>query len=181
MKRNMLLWILVMFTALSCTARKVDNTPVPSLDLQRYLGKWYEIARYDHSFERGIYFPIATYSMDSDGSIRVVNTGIRKGKTKISVGRAKTTDTAGLLRVSFFEPFYSDYRVLMLTDDYRNALVGSSSSKYLWILSRDSVIPMQVKYQILTEACRRGYDVNSLVWMEQQKDYENADNWTAEK
>lgn len=181
MKRNILLCIFALFTTLSCSARKVDNSTVDSLDLQRYLGKWYEIARYDHSFERGIYFPIATYSINRDGSIRVVNTGIKNGKTKVSVGRAKTTDTDGLLRVSFFEPFYSDYRVLMLTDDYRHALVGSGSSKYLWILSRDSVIPMQIKYQLLTEACRRGYNVNDLIWMEQQKDYENADNWTAAK
>lgn len=181
MKRNILLCIFALFTTLSCSAKKVDNSTVDNLDLQRYLGKWYEIARYDHRFERGIYFPVANYSMNKDGSVRVENTGIKNGKPRISIGRAKKTDIAGLLRVSFFEPFYSDYRVLMLTEDYKHALVGSGSSKYLWILSRDTAIPMQIKYQLLTEACRRGYDVNGLIWMDQQIDYENADNWTAER
>ena len=158
---------------LSCSAAKLDNSTVKSLDVQKFLGEWFEIARLNHSFERGVYFPKTEYKMMPDGTIRVTNSGIKDGKIKISVGKAKTTDTAGLLRVSFFGPFYSDYRVMMLTDDYQYALIGSGSSKYLWILSRNPVIPTNVKYQILTEAGRRGYKVDRLIWMDQMESIVN--------
>lgn len=174
MKYNLLLVMAMMsvFTS-SCQAQKVkvDNSTVKSMDIQNYLGSWFEIARFDHSFERGVYFPKAEYSLNADGTIKVINSGIKNGKAHMSIGKAKLTDTIGLLRVSFFGPFYSDYRVMMLSDDYSYALVGSKSKNYLWILSRSITVPNDVRKQILDEAGRRGYDVENLMWMDQAKEF----------
>lgn len=152
----------------ACSENKnLNNEPVKSLDLNRYLGQWYELARFDHSFERGMSACTANYSLNPNGTIKVLNSGLKEGKTKVSEGKAKTTGTIGLLRVSFFGPFYSDYRVLLLSDDYRYALVGSSSAKYLWILSRTPILPEPDKQRILQEAVRRGYNVSDLIWVDQ--------------
>lgn len=158
---------LLSLASFTCNARKVDNSTVKSLDLTRYLGAWYEIARFDHSFERNLTHAKAFYSLNNDGMITVTNSGMKDGKKKTSMGKAKLTDTVGRLRVSFFGPFYSDYRVMMLSDDYNYALVGSSNAKYLWILSRTPDIPSDVLTKILTEASGRGYDTSRLIWVEQ--------------
>lgn len=150
-----------------CSGQKVNNSTVRTLDPGRYLGDWYEIARFDHSFERGLTNAKASYSRNGDGTVRVTNSGLRNGKSRESVGKAKFTDTAGLLRVSFFGPFYSDYRVMMLSEDYSYALVGSGSPKYLWILSRTPKLPEETLKQILDEASGRGYDTGKLIWVEQ--------------
>ena len=141
----------------------VDNSPVSSLDLDRYLGTWYEIARFDHSFERGVEEAKAVYTLNKDGTVKVVNSGIKNGKPKTAVGKGKRTDEPGLLRVSFFGPFYADYRVLMIDADYSYALVGSGGADYLWILSRTTSLPDGVKSAILAEATRRGYDTSKLI------------------
>ena len=149
---------------------KVDNAPVAALDLNRYLGEWYEIARFDHSFERGVERAKAKYSLKDDGTIEVVNSGIKDGKPKTAIGKGKTTDTPGLLRVSFFGPFYADYRVMLIDKDYSHALVGSGSADYLWILSRTSGLSETAKSELLYEARRRGYDTGKLIWVRQDKD-----------
>lgn len=154
----------------SCLGQKVDNSTVKSLDLGRYTGVWYEVARYDHCFERGMTHTKAVYTLNDDGSIIVTNRGMKKGKHKISTGKAKLTDTVGLLRVSFFGPFYSDYRVMMVSEDYNYALVGSGSSKYLWVLSRSAQVPEEVMRQILDVAKTRGYDISKLLWVDQVTD-----------
>ena len=133
---------------------KVDNAPVAVLDLNRYLGEWYEIARFDHSFERGVEQAKANYTQNADGTIKVVNSGIKNGKPKTAVGKGKTTDTPGLLRVSFFGPFYADYRVMLIDKDYTYALVGSGSADYLWILSRTPSLDGDAKVAILDEIHR---------------------------
>jgi apolipoprotein D and lipocalin family protein len=112
---------------------KTDVTTVSNLVLDRYLGRWYEIARIDNRFER-------------------------------AVGKAKTTSVPGLLRVSFFWIFYSDYRVLAVDENYNWALVGGSSSKYLWILSRISKLSEEDMALIISEASRRGYDTSRLIY-----------------
>ena len=114
MKKTIFASVFALLLAGCGNAQKVDNTPVAALDLNRYLGDWYEIARFDHSFERGLDFCKANYALREDGKIAVTNTGIKEGKNKTSNGKAKTTDTPALLRVSFFGPFYSDYRVMLL-------------------------------------------------------------------
>ncbi len=163
------LFTLIAMAALSvcCMAQKVNNSTITNLEPERYLGKWYEIARYDHKFERGLNFATANYSLMNDGKIRVVNSGIKDGKLKSSVGKAKFTDNPGLLRVSFFGPFYSDYRIMMLSKDYKYALVGSKSAKYLWILSRTPAVPEGTLNHILVEAANRGYDISKLIWVKQ--------------
>ena len=163
--------ILVSFLALTAgcvSVPKVDNAPVAVLDLNRYLGEWYEIARFDHSFERGVERAKAKYSLKDDGTIEVVNSGIKDGKPKTAIGKGKTTDTPGLLRVSFFGPFYADYRVMLIDKDYSHALVGSGSADYLWILSRTPRWPEAAKFELLAEAQRRGYDAGKLIWVEQK-------------
>lgn len=164
MKKNALL-ILLLCMVCGCTKLTVDNSVVDSLDVNRYLGEWYEIARYDHRFERGMENTRAIYSMRDDGMIDVINTGVKDGERKESKGKAKLTDTPALLRVSFFGPFYSDYRVMMLDADYQYALIGSGSDDYLWILSRKPLLPDTVKQQVIMEAQRRGYDTSKLIWV----------------
>ena len=103
-------------------AQDLDKSTVKTLDLSNYLGSWYELARFDHTFERGMQEVMAFYELRDDGKIDVINSGIKNGKYKVAYGKAKLTDEPGVLRVSFFGPFYSDYRVLMLDDDYEYAL-----------------------------------------------------------
>ena len=147
---------------------KVDNTPVSALDLNRYLGEWYEIARFDHSFERGVEQAKANYTQNADGTIKVVNSGIKDGKPKTAIGKGKMTDTPGLLRVSFFGPFYADYRVMLIDKDYTYALVGSGGADYLWLLSRTPGLSETAKSELLADAQRRGYDTDKLIWVEQK-------------
>lgn len=149
---------------------KVDNSTISSLDLHRYLGQWYEIARMDHSFERGMTHCTANYTLREDGTVQVINRGVSNGDPRMSEGKAKLTDTPGLLRVSFFGPFYADYRILMLADDYSYALIGGSGDDYLWILSRTPTLPYDVREQILREAQRRGYNTDDLTWVIQMHD-----------
>lgn len=155
---------------LSCgSSTTVDNSVVSSVDLNKYLGKWYEIARFDHRFERNMMQCSATYTMQDNGMIKVTNRGIKEGKWKTSIGKAKLTDKPGVLRVSFFGPFYSDYRIMMLAPDYSYALVGGDNDSYLWILSRTPQLKQSTLNIILSEARRRGYNTNNLIWV-QQKD-----------
>lgn len=153
----------------SCSSSAtVDNTVVKNVDLNRYLGKWYEIARFDHSFERSMQQCTAIYSLQPNGKIKVVNEGTKDGKRKQSVGKAKLTDEPGVLRVSFFGPFYSDYRILMLAPDYSYALVGSDSDNYLWILSRTPKLMKQTIDKLVSDAKRRGYNTDKLIWVEHE-------------
>ena len=166
MQKKILFAVIAVVAVAGCVSvPKVDNAPVATLDLSRYLGEWYEIARFDHSFERGVEHSKANYTQNADGTIKVVNSGIKNGKPKMAVGKGKTTDTPGLLRVSFFGPFYADYRVMLIDKDYTRALVGSGSADYLWILSRTSGLPETAKSELLAEARRRGYVTDKLIWV----------------
>ena len=109
----------------------------------------------------------ANYSLRDDGKIDVLNTGIKDGEPKEAKGIAKTTNTPGLLRVSFFGPFFGDYRIMMVDENYQYALVGGSTDKYLWILSRTPQLDEATKSLILAEADLRGYDTSKLIWVKQ--------------
>ena len=159
-------FVVSLFSA--CDASDIDNSTVKSVDLNRYLGSWYEIAKYDHFFERDLDYAMAKYTLREDGRIDVLNTGIKDGRAKDAKGIAKTTDVPGLLRVSFFGPFFSDYRIMMLDDDYQYVLVGGKTNKFLWILSRTPQLDDETKSLILAEAERRGYDTSKLIWVKQQ-------------
>ena len=155
---------------LACrSSTDVDNSAVGKLNLYRYLGKWYEIARFDHGFERDLDQCIATYSLQENGTIRVTNQGRnKKGEWKTSVGKGKVTKAPGILRVSFFGPFYSDYRIMMVAPDYSYALVGSTNDKYLWILARTPRLDNPTRNLIVEEARSRGYDTKKLIWVSQE-------------
>ena len=167
MKRFFLMAFAAMLFA-GCESAKVDNSTVKSVDLNRYLGNWYEIARFDHSFERGLEYAMAHYTMRDDGKIDVLNTGIKDGRAEDAKGIAKTTNQPGLLRVSFFGPFFSDYRIMMLDENYQYVLVGGSTNRFLWILSRTPQLDEATLSLILAEADRRGYDTTRLLWVKQK-------------
>ena len=169
MKKKTIFVALAAVVAGCVSGPKVDNTPVAALDLNSYLGEWYEIARFDHSFERGIERAKANYTLNEDGTIKVVNSGVKDGKPKTAIGKGKTTDTPGLLRVSFFGPFYADYRVMLIDKDYTYALVGSGSADYLWILSRTPSLDDDAKGAIFDEIYRRGYNAAKLIWIKQDE------------
>ncbi|MBQ2365127.1 MAG: lipocalin family protein [Alistipes sp.] len=172
MKRQYVISIIAAFLAtLGCNAqpRTINRTTVTTLDINRYMGKWYEIARFDHRFERNIEECQAFYSQLPDGTIRVVNSGIssKNGRYKSTVGKAKSGKQPGQLRVSFFWIFYADYNILALDDNYKWALVGSHSPKYLWILARSPHLDEATRQHIVEIARDRGYDTDELIWVRQ--------------
>lgn len=167
MKKMFFMALAAMFFS-ACDATEIDNSTVKAVDLNRYLGSWYEIAKYDHVFERGLDYAMANYTLREDGKIDVLNTGIKDGRAKDAKGIAKTTNIPGLLKVSFFGPFYSDYRIMMLDTNYQYVLVGGSNDKYLWILSRTPQLDEATQALILAEADKRGYDTSKLIWVKQQ-------------
>ena len=152
-------------------SRRIDSSVVPDFNLKNYLGTWYEIARFDHGFERNMDNVVAEYVLRPDGKVDVVNSGWRNGLYKVANGKAKQPDpliSPAHLMVSFFLFFYNDYNVLMLDDDYQVSLVGSSSPDYLWILSRTPYIENDALLNsIIKEAQRRGYDTSKLIWVDQ--------------
>lgn len=165
--------VLALFPALSSAQDgQLDNSPVASFDLSKYLGTWYEIARFDHVFERGLDNVTAEYLLRDDGKVDVINSGWKGEKYKVADGKARQPDPSGdpaHLEVSFFLNFYSDYNVLMLDDLYQVALIGSKSPKYLWILSRSPQISDIVIDSVIEEAESRGYDTSKLIWVNQEK------------
>lgn len=166
--------ILLLFVLLlSCKVHNnmIDKTVVKQLDLERYMGTWYELARYDHRFERDMVGVTATYSFRDDGKIKVVNRGYEgtlNGLLSEAIGKAKVPDTSepGKLKVSFFWIFYGDYFVLDLDENYQWALIGSSSDKYSWILSRKPEISDKLYKQLLNKLAKRGYDIEKLIEVE---------------
>ena len=166
-------FITALFTYSACyahTSMKIDNSTVNQLNISKFMGKWYEIARYDHSFEKGMTHVYTEYSLEKDGKIQVINRGIKNGEAKKIIGKAKQPDPTeypGRLKVSFFLWFYADYYILELDKDYKYAVIGSSSDKYLWILSRTPKMPEAQLKSILQRITQRGYDLSKLVFVEQ--------------
>lgn len=155
----------------ACAAGAGDgNAPlatVPAVDLERYAGRWFEIARYPNRFQRDCAGEVtATYTLRNDGKIRVLNE-CRKadGKTKSATGTAKVADAAtrAKLRVTFFWPFYGNYWIIALGKDYEYAVVGEPSRKYLWILSRTPQMPEALFNELLGAISAKGYDPARLI------------------
>ena len=175
MKRLIFATVIAGILPLTACSKDFDNSTVDEFDLSRYLGEWYEIARYDHSFERGMDNTMAEYILQDDGKVVVLNTGWKNGKFKLAEGKAKYPDPTGepgALRVSFFLFFYSDYNVMMVDENYQISLVGSKVEKYLWILSRTPVPDPVLLEMVLNEAARRGYDTSELIWVDQSRNIE---------
>ncbi len=147
--------------------------PVTGFDASHYLGKWYEVARLENRFERGLEQVTATYGRRSDGGISVLNRGYDpvKARWKESEGRAYFTGapSTAALKVSFFGPFYGGYNIIALDDDYRYALVSGPNRDYLWILSRTPQIPESVKLNYLAIARELNFPVDKLVWVSQRQ------------
>lgn len=172
-KKNYYIWIILLLIT-SCNGKKAmtDKTVVETLDVNKYLGKWYEIARYDHKFERGLVGVTAEYSLKKDGKIKVVNSGYKddlNGEKSEAIGKAKIPDISNpaKIKVSFFWIFYADYFVLDLDKNYQWAIVGSSSDKYLWILSRTPKISNETYEMLLKKISDRGYDTSKLLLVKQ--------------
>ena len=145
-----------------CTSRHMEVPVVKDFDLDRYLGRWYEIARITHFFEKGLVDVTADYSYAARG-IKVLNSGIQSkpgGRLKLAVGKAKVAAPARL-RVSFFLWFYSDYNVLD-TDYETYALVGGGKSDYLWILSRSKQLDDALYKKLVRKAGELGYQIEKL-------------------
>lgn len=178
MKSKVLLLLSVFLigtVGISCQTNKNNKTmntiTVSNLDVNRFMGSWYEIARYEHSFEKGMTHVKANYSLLPDGTIRVLNSGMKNGKKKEIEGKArkkKDSNSNSKLEVSFFLWFYSDYFVFELDDNYQYAVIGSSSDKYLWILSRTPQLPQSTINDLLIKIKKRGYDTSKLYFVPQK-------------
>jgi apolipoprotein D and lipocalin family protein len=177
MGKNVILLLALLFLMNSCNSqdKMIDKTVVKELAIERYLGKWYEIARYDHRFERGLVGVTASYSLRDDGKIKVVNTGFKEtinGQKSEAIGKAKIPDpnVPSKLKVSFFWLFYGDYFVFELDENYQWAVIGSSTDKYLWILSRTPQMDETVYHELLNKLTTRGYDIDKLIRVAQKGD-----------
>ena len=157
----------------SCATIPKGAVAVKPFDKEKYLGKWYEIARKDFKFERNLSNTTAEYSLNENGTIKVNNQGYNtiKGEWKQAIGKAKFVgeEKTAMLKVSFFGPFYSGYNVLAIDDEYKYALIAGESTKYLWILSREVNIPEEIKDKYLKIAKEIGYNTDDLVWVEHDK------------
>lgn len=174
--KNPLAWASISLLAsglLGCASGPGKFSGVEGFRKDRYLGKWYEIARLDFRFERDLDNTTAEYSIAENGDIKVVNRGYNYKKSKpaeaIGTARFRGSDTVGELEVSFFGPFYGDYNIIALDSAYRYALIAGSSTKYLWILSRSKEIPPETRREYLEIARNNGFDTTALIWVEHNR------------
>ncbi|WP_138437392.1 lipocalin family protein [Marinobacter shengliensis] len=170
MKPFALLTTLLLLLA-GCTGLPKGIEPVTGFDQNRYLGTWYEIARLDHSFERGLSQVSAEYTLNDDGSIKVINRGYNaeKGEWKEAQGRAKFVgdSNVGHLKVSFFGPFYASYVVFGLDDDHTTAYITGYNRNYLWLMSRTPEVSEEVLEAFKARAVAEGFELGELIVVEQ--------------
>jgi len=160
--------LLLVLLVTGCMGMPEMVKPVENFNLNRYLGKWYEIARLDHSFERGLTHVTAEYELRDDGGLKVKNRGYsaKEGRWKEAVGRAYFVEepSKGYLKVSFFGPFYGSYVIIDLDQDtYQYSLVCGPDRSYLWILSRTPAMMTDVKKRLIEKAAALGFDTSSLI------------------
>lgn len=158
--------------SLSCSVSPPSGVkPVDNFEVNRYLGTWYEIARLDHRFERGLDHVTAHYSLRDDGGIDVLNRGFSTAKQRWQQSQGKAyflaSPNEGSLKVSFFRPFYGGYHVIALDPHYGYALVAGPNRDYLWILARTKTLPETTRTQLVQHAARLGFPVEQLIWVNQ--------------
>lgn len=157
----------------SCSVIPKNANPVEDFEVSRYLGTWYEIARFDFRFEKNLNNTIAQYSLDEKERVKVLNSGYNYVKEKWTsaegLAKFRGDERIAALKVSFFGPFYAGYNVIALDKDYKYALVAGRNLKYLWILSREKSIPDDVKQNYLKIAEEVGYDISNLIWVSHNK------------
>ena len=168
-----------------CTKLPQGLEPVSGFDADRYLGRWYEIARLDHSFERDLSNVSAEYSKEKDGAIKVVNRGYneKSGKWKQIEGKARFIgeDSVGSLKVSFFGPFYGGYHIITLdTENYNYAMVAGPSRSYLWILSRTPSMDPEIYLDLTTRAAKMGFDTDNLIKVSHHRHANNLKKGSSE-
>jgi apolipoprotein D and lipocalin family protein len=168
--KNTVMGILGMLALGACSTIPKGATAVKPFDQEKYLGKWYEIARMDFKFERNLNNTTANYSVNPNGTIKVDNQGYNyiTKEWKQAVGKAKFAGKPdiAMLKVSFFGPFYAGYNVIAIDADYTYALVAGANLKYLWILSREKSIPDEVRQNYLKIAEDLGFKTAELIWVE---------------
>jgi apolipoprotein D and lipocalin family protein len=151
----------------SCLTKKEHTVleVVPHVELEKYLGKWYEIAHLPARFQEGCTNTTATYTLSEDGNISVLNECIKNGKVKQAKGKAKVVDknTGAKLKVSFFWPFSADYWIIDLGKDYHYAIVGTPNRKYLWVLSRTPQMDDKLYSRLIESVKSKGFDVSNLI------------------
>lgn len=156
-----------------CLGMPQGVEPVDDFVLERYLGKWYEIARLDHSFERGLQQVTAEYSLRDDGGVRVLNRGYssKSGKWDEAEGKAffVESETQGYLKVSFFGPFYGSYIIFELErEGYEYAFISGPNTSYLWLLSRTPEVSQEVLDHFRARAEALGFDLSELLLVEHE-------------
>lgn len=152
-----------------CSSHYPPLKTVEKVDINAYMGTWYEIARYEHSFEKGCSDVSATYTLKENGDVSVLNQCMKADGLSKAKGTAYATDASNSkLKVSFFRPFYGDYWILMLGEKYEYALVGEESREYLWILSRTKKMDDEVIKMILKKLPELGYTEEKLIWTTQK-------------
>ncbi len=158
----------------ACTSLPDGTEAVNDFELERYLGTWFEIARLDHSFERGLTDVTATYSLRDDGGVKVVNRGydVDADDWDDAIGKAYFVDRpdVGRLKVSFFGPFYGGYNVLELdAANYQYALVAGPNRSYLWILARDPAIDRAIVDRLVEKARLLAFPVDELIYVTHER------------
>jgi len=169
--KNIFLVTLVLFLFTACSYKDPNIKSVQTVDLDRYIGSWYEIARYEHKFEKDCKNVTATYSIKENEKIEVINrcTKMTTGDKTKAIGEAYSVDnTNAKLKVSFFWPFYGDYWIIMLDKNYSYAVISEPSKKYLWILSREKKLDEKIKEKILKRLESLDYDLSKLIWTVQE-------------
>lgn len=166
-------WLLAMLFAAGCLGTPEGVAPVSGFELERYLGTWYEIARLDHRFERGLTRVTATYRPREGGGIAVLNRGYdpEAGVWREAEGKAFFVGESdvGALKVSFFGPFYGAYNIVALDrEDYGYAMVCGPDRSYLWILARDAHLPDSIVDELLTRAAALGFPTDELIFVDHQ-------------
>ena len=163
------LWIAVCYFLSGCLAVPDGIEPVDNFELNRYLGDWYEIARLDHSFERGLEAVKAEYSLRDDGGIRVINSG-RDSESQVAQqaeGRAYFVEKPNLghLKVSFFGPFFGSYVIFELDENYQYAFIAGNNRDYLWLLARTPEVSEELIDQFISRASLLGFDTSQLIFV----------------
>ncbi len=168
--KNLIL-LLGVFCLSACTGIPEGIQPISNFELPQYLGRWHEIARLDHSFEKGMQQVTATYEMREDGGVRVLNEGFLTEKNTWDQAEGKAyfveSENIGYLKVSFFGPFYGSYIVFELGENYEYAFVTSTNKSFLWLLAREPAINQELRQRFISTITALGYDSEALIWVDQ--------------
>jgi apolipoprotein D and lipocalin family protein len=169
--KNILFLTLLVLLFAGCGSNNLPLKTVDNVDIIKYSGTWYEIARYEHYFEKGCKNVSATYELMNNGDIGVINrcVDLKSNISKEAKGIAYAVDsTNSKLKVSFFRPFYGDYWIIDLDDEYKYSLVGSPTHQYLWILSRTKTIDSSSRNRLVQKLAHVGFNADKLVWTVQE-------------